>query len=65
MNGTLDIWDLMVKHAEPTLSGEINLSVFRYRLVQKKSPIALSDHSGYKSQATGWLLVMPKELSPC
>ena len=31
MNGTLDIWDLMVKHAEPTLSGEINILVFRYK----------------------------------
>lgn len=34
MNGTLDIWDLMVKHAEPTLSGT-NLSKFEKELKQQ------------------------------
>lgn len=47
MNGTLDIWDLMVKHAEPTLSEKITDCALRSLRVQEAgSRMAVGDAEG-------------------
>jgi dynein intermediate chain 2 len=47
MNGTLDIWDLMVKHADPTLSVKITDNALRSLRVQEAGcRLAAGDETG-------------------